>query len=339
MFSMDTAAQACLRQNFIGQCAAFNATVDLIARFSASKAPILIVGESGTGKELAAHAIHYLSNRRDRAFIPVNCGALPDTLVESELFGHARGAFTDASRARAGLVRDAEGGTLFLDEIEALSPRAQVVLLRFLQDASFRAVGGEQPCRADVRIISASNVSLRALVDKGEFRPDLLFRLDVLSIRLPALRERPEDMALLASHLLAKAARSESGTAKKLSPAALRLLCDYDWPGNVRELEHVLLRAHLLGAGGVVEADDVLRSSPELARARYPGTQWDGGLLRDEKVRAVREVERRFVEQALVHSNGNISEAARLCQMERATLSRLAKKYGISPALARACVE
>jgi len=321
---------ACLRQNFIGQSTVFVKLVEQISRFARSKAPVLIIGESGTGKELAAHAVHYLSERRDRAFIPVNCGALPDALIESELFGHAKGAFTDAVRAHAGLVRNADGGTLFLDEIEALSPRAQVVLLRFLQDSSFRSIGEEQPRRADVRVISASNVSLRELVDRGEFRPDLLFRLDVLPIRLPALRERPDDFALLASHLLVKAARSENGNPKALAPAALELLGAYSWPGNVRELEHVLLRAHLLSAGAVIEADDLLRCFPELVRELGQGIKIDRNLLHEEKLRAVREVERRFVERALAQTNGNISEAARLCEMERATLSKLAKKHGVS---------
>lgn len=325
----DPTLDACLRQNFVGKSAALMAAVELICRFARSNAPVLIMGESGTGKELAAHAVHYLSARRDSAFIPVNCGALPDTLIESELFGHAKGAFTDASRARAGLIRDAEHGTLFLDEIESLSARAQGVLLRFLQDSSFRALGEEQARRADVRVISASNVSLRALVDKGAFRSDLLFRLDVLSITIPPLRERRDDCALLAAHLLAKAARSEHGQPKVLAPAALDLLGAYSWPGNVRELEHVLLRAHLLSPGQVIDTEDLLRCCPELAGGQADAVRTDGTGLREEKERAVREVERRFVERALARTDGNISEAARLCEMERATLSKLAKKYGI----------
>jgi two-component system response regulator GlrR len=326
----DPAVDACVRANFIGKSAAFNGVVELIHSFSRSKAPVLIIGESGTGKELAAHAVHYLSERRDNAFIPVNCGALPDTLIESELFGHAKGAFTDASRARAGLVRDAERGTLFLDEIESLSPRAQVVLLRFLQDSSFRTIGEEQHRRADVRVITASNVSLRELVERGEFRSDLLFRLDVLSIKIPPLRERLDDFELLAAHLLAKAARSESGKLKTLSPAALDLLVGYAWPGNVRELEHVLLRAHLLSADAVIDIDDMLRCCPDLASERHDGAKVGRNALRVEKMRAVCDVERRFIERALAQGHGNISEAARLCEMERATLSKMAKKYGLS---------
>jgi DNA-binding NtrC family response regulator len=329
MFLTGPALEACLRHNFIGKSAAFQAVVDLIHRFAASRAPVLIVGESGTGKELAAHAVHYLSERRDNAFIPVNCGALPDSLIESELFGHAKGSFTDASRARAGLIRDAERGTLFLDEIESLSPRAQVVLLRFLQDSSFRSLGEEQHRQADVRVIAASNINLRELVERGEFRADLLFRLDVLSIKIPPLRERIDDLELLACHLLAKAACSENGHPKPLSPAALNLLGMYSWPGNVREMEHVLLRAHLLSPAAVIDTEDLLKCSPELACEQQDALKIDRNLLRDEKLRAVSEVERRFVARALAQCNGNISEAARLCEMERATLSKMAKKYGL----------
>lgn len=286
----------------------------------------MIIGETGTGKEFAAHAVHYLSDRSGAAFIPVNCGALPDALIESELFGHAKGAFTGASRARAGLVREAEGGTLFLDEVEALSPRGQVILLRFLQDSSFRSVGEEQRRYANVRVIAASNVNLRRLVDRGEFRTDLLFRLDVLSIELPPLRERVDDIALLVPHLLAKAARSEGGDPKTVSPAALNLLCAHSWPGNVRDLEHVLLRAHLLSTGQIIDTQDLLKCSFALAGEERRGTGIDRNRLREEKLRAVREVERRFVEHALAQTNGNISEAARLCNMERAAFSKLAKR-------------
>lgn len=324
---MEPGAGAPALCNFVGTSPVFLAAMDLIRRFARSRAPILITGESGTGKELAAHAAHDLSERRDGPFIPVNCGALPDTLIESELFGHARGAFTDAVRARHGLVRDSEGGTLFLDEIEALSARGQVVLLRFLQDASFRSVGEEQRRHGDVRVVAASNVDLRHLVQQGEFRPDLLFRLDVLSIHMPPLRERVADLAMLAPHLLAKAARLEGGEPRRLTPDALDVLCAHRWPGNVRELEHVLLRAHLLTSGPCIDADDLRHCSAVFGSAPARTVRVDGNLLRNEKLRAVREVERSFVERALAQSNGNISEAARLCKMERATLSRMAKKY------------
>ena len=321
----DPSLSARLLSNFVGASPVFQEAIALIRRFSRSEAPVLITGETGTGKEFAAHAVHYLSNRSDSAFIPVNCGALPDALIESELFGHARGAFTDANRARPGLIREAEGGTLFLDEVEALSSRGQVTLLRFLQDSSFRSVGEGHRRYANVRVVAASNVNLRRLVDRGEFRPDLLFRLDVLSVELPSLRERLDDIVLLVPHLLAKAARSEGGEPKSVSPAALDLLCAHAWPGNVRELEHVLLRAHLLSAGEIIDTQDLLRCSNALIGELGPGSRIDCNRLRQEKLRAVREVERRFVEGALTRANGNISEAARQCNMERATLSKMAK--------------
>jgi two-component system, NtrC family, response regulator GlrR len=314
-------------RNFVGASAAFMESIELIRRFARSRAPVLIIGETGTGKELAAHALHYLSDRRDCAFIPINCGALPDALIESELFGHARGAFTDASHARLGLVRQAEGGTLFLDEVEALSARGQVILLRFLQDASFRSIGEEQLRHADVRVITASNVNLRRTGERHEFRPDLLFRLDVLSIELPPLRDRADDIALLVPYLLAKAARSEGGHPKSLSPAALELLCAHSWPGNVRELEHVLLRAHLLSADAFIDTPDLVKCSSAFIGTEFQMARVDRAQLRELKLHAVSQVERRFVDYALTVTNGNISEAARLSGMERATLSKMAKKY------------
>ena len=314
----------------IGTSPAFKAAIALMARYAECAAPVLIIGESGTGKELVARATHYLGPRRDGAFIAVNCGALPDSLVESELFGHARGAFTDASRARRGLVREAQGGTLFLDEIESLSSRGQVTLLRFLQDTSFRSVGEDHVQHADVRIVAACNVDLRELSQRGEFRADLFFRLDVLRVQLPPLRERLEDLDLLVPHLLRSAARATTGPLKNISDAALALLRSFDWPGNVRELEHTLLRAHLISMDDCIDVHALLASAPALAGAplqTHPVRAH--GSLREAKRSAVSNVERQFVKEALAITNGNISEAARLCDMQRASLSKLAKKYGI----------
>jgi two-component system, NtrC family, response regulator GlrR len=326
MHATERSFDAHLWANFIGEAPAFRRAVSLIQRFSCVAAPILITGETGTGKELAAHAAHYLSSRRDAPFVPVNCGALPDALVESELFGHGRGAFTDAKTARLGLIGEAEGGTLFLDEVEALSLRAQVNLLRFLQDSSFRAIGEERTRTANVRVIAASNVDLHLLATRGEFRTDLLYRLDVLSIELPPLRERIEDIALLVPHLLGKAASSTGDGQKAVSPAAFELLRIYPWPGNVRELEHVLLRTHLLCAGAVIDADELTKCSPALCSEHGRGDEVHKNHLRDEKMHAVQEVERQFVLRALAQTNGNISEAARLCDMDRAGFSRMAKR-------------
>jgi two-component system, NtrC family, response regulator GlrR len=226
-----------------------------------------------------------------------------------------------SARRRAGL---------FLDEVEALPIRGQVSLLRFLQDASFRSIGEEQTRHADVRVVAASNVKLYKLVERGEFREDLLFRLDVLSVDLPPLRDRISDLALLAPHFLDKAALAAGGEGKRLSAGAMELLSRHRWPGNVRELEHVLLRAHLCCVGSVIEADDLRKASPALGRLEAANgtlTTLDRSGLRRQKMLAVVEVERRFVEQALAQTNGNISAAARLCGIERAAFSRMAKRH------------
>ena len=320
--------RAQLSEGIVGRSPAFRAALTLMVRYTACAAPVFIVGESGTGKEAVARATHYLGERRDKPFIAVNCGSLPDTLIESELYGHARGAFTDASRARRGLVRQADGGTLFLDEVEALTPRAQVTLLRFLQDASFRSVGEDQAQHVDVRVVAASNTDLRERVRRGEFRGDLYYRLDVLRIELPPLRDRSGDLELLVPCLLRKAALTAGGPPKTASRAALNLLRAYAWPGNVRELEHTLLRAHLISNGDSIEPEALRQSSPTLADAAdSSGSAAPASSLREAKRSALSAVERRFVENALAMSHGNISQAARLCDMQRASLSKLAKKY------------
>jgi len=322
------ANQTSLDSRLVGSSRAFKEAVDLAIRYAGCVAPVLVVGETGTGKDLVARAIHYLGPRRDRAFIPVNCGALPESLVESELFGHARGAFTDAARTRRGLVREAEGGTLFLDEVEALSQRGQVVLLRFLQDASFRSVGEDQSHHADVRIIAACNVDLSSLSQRGGFRSDLFFRLDVLRVNLPPLRERLEDMDVLVAQLLQTAARTNGGPPKEISSEALALLRAFSWPGNVRELEHTLVRAHLNCTADRIEVETLLASSPALNVVASQRTGAAGcRSLREARRAAVAQAECQFVTDALTMTNGNISEAARMFNMQRATLSKLVKKH------------
>jgi DNA-binding NtrC family response regulator len=213
----------------------------------------LILGETGTGKELAARAIHYLSDRRDGPFVPINCGAVPDSLVESEFFGHAKGAFTDARESRQGLVMQAQGGTLFLDEIEAMSPRAQGVLLRFLQDKEYRPVGGTAVQNANVRVIGASNAKLFDLVRKCLFRSDLVHRLNTLRLELPPLRERIGDIMLLTQEFLARLNHLAGSPYKVLHPDSIGLLEAYDWPGNIRELENLLHREFILEEGTVIK--------------------------------------------------------------------------------------
>ena len=319
-----------LAHKLVGRSARFCEAMELVRLYAAWDAPLLVAGETGTGKELVARAVHYLSPRCHRPFIPVNCATLPDQLVESELFGHTRGAFTDASQARTGLVRLAEGGTLFLDEIEALSPRGQGALLRFLQDSRYRALGGNELMRADVRIITASNVDLRAQAAARAFRDDLLYRLDAFRVGLPPLRERLDDLPLLVEHLLDKAARATDGRPRRMAPQGLALLAGYDWPGTVRQLEHVLLKAHVLGQGSELGVAELRRSAPELAqRDAAPATPPPAHALREAKRAAANQAERHFVEAWLARTAGNISEAARQSGLERAALSRLVKKYGV----------
>ena len=234
------------RVRLTGASPAFLAALRVLRKLSACDATVLIRGETGTGKELAARAIHYLGTRRNAPFIPVNCGAIPDTLIESEFFGYARGAFTDAKESRAGLIEQAENGTLFLDELEVLSPRAQVTLLRFLQDCTYRPVGGGLGRVANVRIIGSTNADLRAMADVGLFRADLLFRLSVLVLDLPPLRQRPGDATLLAETFLARLCERYRLPVKPFDAAARHYLESYEWPGNVRELENLVHRALLL---------------------------------------------------------------------------------------------
>ena len=317
----------------VGRCESFQEAIDLVQLYAPWDAPLLVVGETGTGKELVARSVHQCSPRRHRPFIAVNCATLPDTLIESELFGHVRGAFTDASQNRQGLVRLAEGGTLFLDEVEALAPRGQGVLLRFLQDLSYRALGADQLHHANVRIVSTSNVDLRVQADAHQFRDALLYRLDAFRIPLAPLRARMEDLELLVVHLLAKAARQTNGIARTLSADGLALLRGYHWPGNIRQLEHVLLKAHVVCQGPQVGTAELRRSTPELAAAATdgaapPATQ---NPLRAVKRAAADLAERQLVADALLSTRGNISAAARFLGMQRACLSRLVKKYGIKP--------
>src|SRR5262249_7167267 len=233
-------------KQIIGESPQFLEKVRCVPRFARCDATVLISGESGTGKELFARAIHYLSARADRPFVPINCGALPENLVESEIFGHKRGAFTGATSDRAGLIREAEGGTLFLDEIDCLTPQAQVKLLRFLQDGEYRPVGSEQIQHANIRVIAAANADFTQVLRSGKFRDDLFYRLSVLTLTLPPLRERPGDILLLARDFLEKQAAITNTRLKNLSLAAFNRLLSHSWPGNVRELQNVLMRAIVL---------------------------------------------------------------------------------------------
>lgn len=314
----------------VGKSPPFLAVVALTRRFAACDATVLLQGETGTGKELVARAIHYLGARRNFPFIPVNCGALPDTLVENELFGHARGAFTDARDARRGLIAEAQGGTLFLDEIEVLTPKVQVTLLRFLQDQEYRPVGGAVVRNANVRIIAASNASLDALQKDHHFRQDLLFRLNVLAIDLPPLRERFADVVLLAEVFLQRLAGQYRRPCKRLHPDAVSRLLDYSWPGNVRELENLIHREFLMTDGEVIDLHclDLMNAPRKHAR---DGTfkRLTASRFQDAKASAIAHFERNYLAELLLRTHGNISQAARISGKERSRLGKLMKKYGL----------
>lgn len=316
------------RFNLIGESPAFRQMLVLLEKYACCEATVLIQGETGTGKELAARAVHYLSPRRDRPFVPVNCGALPDSLVESELFGHVRGAFTDARETRQGLITEAKGGTLFLDEIEVMSPKAQVALLRFLQDKEYRPVGGTLVRDADVRVIGSSNADLKSMVQRGEFRSDLLFRLNVLLLRLPPLRERRGDVMVLANSFLDRLNRHSIQPPKVLHPDSVRVLNDYPWPGNVRELESLLQREFVMASTPVIQ----------IAAADADGAQLDPpqdeSSLADEafkaaKARAIAQFERAYIMALLAKTAGNVSLASRLSGKDRSDIGKLLRKYGL----------
>ena len=323
-----------------------------IEKVAPTDALVLIRGESGTGKELIAEAIHRMSERASRPLVKVNCGALVESLLLSELFGHERGAFTGALQRRKGRFEVAEGGTIFLDEIGDISPKTQVALLRVLQNKEFERVGGTEPIRVDVRIICATNRDLEAMVRAGTFREDLYYRLRGVLIEVPPLRERAEDIRPLADHFLARIARErESGSAKRLSPAAEKLLRSHRWPGNVRELENVLRSVSLFTDAEVLDVQDFI-DYPELRESipaedgsgldpgggppggsdasdqedTYAYLRASGISLKDLK----KEIEARCISEALSEARGNITRAADLLGMKRPRLSQLIKEHGLS---------
>jgi two-component system response regulator GlrR len=309
----------------IGSAPAFLEVLANLSRMGPSDAPVLISGETGTGKEVCARAIHVLSRRRQGPFIPVDCGAIPEHLAESELFGHSRGAFTDAHRDHKGLVSLADGGTLFLDEIDTLSLSTQAKFLRFIQESTYRPVGAEQFCRANVRVIAATNRLLEQSVRDRQFRNDLYFRLNVLRLLLPPLRERRGDIEVLARHFLEKLGSQEAAVRKSLSPAALRRLEAYDWPGNVRELSNVMQRAIVLSTGAQILPCHIALSTGD------PPDECSSSNFRSARSEAIAAFERRYVREILHKHHGNITHAARDAGQDRRAFGRLAKKYKTDP--------
>jgi len=304
--------------------------VRLVARMAACDAPVLIEGETGTGKELAARGIHYQSARKDRPFIPVNCGAIPDSLIESELFGHRKGAFTDAKENQPGLVTLAEGGSLFLDEVEALSAKGQVTLLRFLQDQEFRPLGARNMEQGNVRVLAATNASLSVMAEQGLFRADLLYRLRILCLELAPLRERKGDVEHLAAWFLDACDKRFGLGAKTLHRDAIAWMEQYHWPGNIRELENLLYREYLLSDGPVMQIEPPKGMNPLTpARRSVPSSEL---TFHQAKVRAVESFEKNYLSSLLYQAGGNISLAAKLAGKERRSLGKLLKKYGLGNA-------
>jgi two-component system response regulator PilR (NtrC family) len=314
--------------NIIGRSEAMLAVFKLIETVATTSSTILVTGESGTGKELAARAIHYSSLRRDRPFVALNCGALTETLLESELFGHMRGSFTGAAANKKGLIEVAERGTIFLDEIGDMSPMMQVKLLRVLQERRFRRVGGTEEIEADIRIIAATNQDLAKLVAEGRFREDLYYRINVIPVHLPALRERREDIPLLAEHFLARYCEQMSKKLAGISADAMRHLTVYDWPGNIRELENVIERAVALEQTPTILADSL--PGHVVGQGPRPGSQAvelpQEGIDLEQHVQGV---EREFIAQALRRAGGVQVKAAELVGMSFRSFRYYAKKYNL----------
>ncbi len=305
-------------KRIIGRSKATDEVLDFIRRASPAPMTVLIQGETGTGKELVASAIHYASPRRGRPFVAINCAALPENLVESELFGHERGAFTGAVTRRKGRFELADSGTVFLDEVGELSLPCQAKLLRLLEERQFERVGGSESVKVDVRIIAATNRELLAAVSEGVFREDLFYRLSVLNVRIPALRQRPEDIPLLAQHFL-----DALGGTKKISKTAIKKLTEYAWPGNVRQLRNSIESAVVLGDGPEIRPEDLLLPTQHLQEGAKGKEAWEPITLES--------LERLHVERVLGHTGGNKKRAAELLGIERCTLYAKLKTYGLSP--------
>ncbi len=301
---------------------------ELVRRAAPARSNILIVGESGTGKELVARAVHNISPRRERPFVPVHTSAIPSELLESTLFGHVKGAFTGAVSSRKGLFEAAHEGTLFLDEVGTVSLETQTKMLRVIQEREFRRVGGVEPISVDVRLVAATNVDLWEEVQSGRFREDLYYRLNVISIELPALRERSGDIPMLAAHFLRLYAAENQRQVEGFTPAAMELLTSYSWPGNVRELENVVERAAVLCRGELIDCDEMPPALTEARdrRAAEPALPPDGLDFRS----AVAEYQRRLISEALDRTGGVQRQAARLLRLSPTTLNEMVHRLGLN---------
>lgn len=312
-------------ENIVGKSDPMLQLFELVEQVAPSRSTVLIQGESGTGKELVAKAIHANSPRRDRAFVPVNTGAVPSELLESTLFGHERGAFTSAVSAKKGLFEVADGGTLFLDEIGTMSIDMQAKVLRVLQDRRFMHVGGTQEIQVDVRIIAATNVNLQQAVKEGRFREDLFYRLNVITIELPPLRQRRTDIPLLAAHYLQRYSEENGLPTRELTADALRIMMDYEWPGNVRELENAMERAVVLSRGAEIAAD--------LLPAQLRGQTYSTALIEEDTQASLfsvmEDIERRIISDRLERCNWNQTEAAEYFRIPLSTLNQKIKRLSV----------
>ena len=315
-------------ENFVGDSLPMQKVFRVIEKVADTDSTVLILGESGTGKELVARAIHYHSRRRDKPLIPVNCGAIPEELLESELFGHEKGAFTNAIRTRIGRFELAHGGTIFLDEVAEMSPHLQVKLLRVLQEQEFERLGGTKTIKCDVRILAATNKDLDLLVEDGRFREDLFYRLKVIPVKIPPLRERRSDVPLLVRHFLDAMAKAKKKRIKVISKDVLKALVQYDWPGNVRELENIIERMVILAEGESLELEDL----PDKVVQKQITEQSAQSLIPEEGfsfTHAVNEYERQLIINALEKTDWVKNRAAKLLNMNRTTLVEKIKKQGI----------
>ncbi|MFZ5812841.1 MAG: sigma-54-dependent transcriptional regulator [Thermodesulfobacteriota bacterium] len=311
----------------IGQSPPMRELLDMAAMVAPTEATVLVVGESGTGKELVARAIHANSPRKNGPLVTVNCAALPETLLESELFGHEKGAFTGADRRREGRFMAADKGTIFLDEIGEMSPTTQAKLLRVIQEREIERVGGDRPIGVDVRIVAATNRDLKREVEEGRFREDLYYRLNVLVLSVPPLRDRRGDIPLLARHFLEKFARKNRKDIKEFSHGALEALVRYDWPGNVRELENAVERGVILAAGGYLTERELPPGVATILAAQPSPAAGQGTAVPDLAGQPLEDIEQRAILATLKETGGNKSEAARLLGITRATLHKKLKKY------------
>ncbi len=311
---------------FIGKSHFIEDLQKKILTISSCDVSSLITGESGTGKELAARAIHYLSHRSGNPFIPVNCGAISETLFENELFGHCKGAFTDASFHNTGLIQEAEGGSLFLDEIGSVGPHVQVKLLRFLQDKEFKPLGGAKHQKADIRIITATNQDLPALIKKGLFREDLFYRLNIVSLHLKPLRERKEDIPILVEHFVKKYSKKYHKLAKEVLSQVMKVFISYPWPGNIRELENKIQQIVVMSTSSIIGEKDIQFPKGDLTSKKLQREYFNIA-----KTKVINSFEKTYLTTLLTEYKGDVVSAAKKAGKSRTGLWNLLKKHKLSP--------